>query len=128
MSILWNQPLKKETYQIYGARFYNNIYGHWNEYFSDLKVFTRISKLLVSKYKSNTQISNRTILNNYISLANVFTESSLARLAFFLSNPLCYSDIKTILFFIHRLPNSIPEIDLSSIPFNTELLSELCSL
>lgn len=128
MSILWEQPLKKETYLIYGARFYNNIYGHWNEYFSDLKAFTRISKFLVSKNKSNMQISIRTILNTYISLANVFSDTALARLAFFLSNPLCYSDIKSILYFIHRLPNSIPEVDLSSIPFNTELLSELASL
>lgn len=125
MSILWSQPLTQDTYAIYGARFYNNSYGRWNEYFSDLRMFGRISKVLVSRINSNTQISLRNVLNNYISLGNVFTGNSLARLSFFLSNPLCHSDVKTILFFIRRLPHSIPEVELSSIPFNSELLSEL---
>ena len=73
MSILWTQKLTHETYTIYGARFYNNIYGRWDDYFSDLKMFGRISKVLVSRKNTNNQISIHNILNNYISLGNVFT-------------------------------------------------------
>lgn len=128
MSILWTQKLTHETYVIYGARFYNNIYGRWDDYFSDLKMFGRISKVLVSRKNTNNQISIHNILNNYISLGNVFTGNSLARLAFFLTNPVCHDSLKTVLYFIHRLPPSLPEVELSSIPYDTELLQILESL
>ena len=121
MSILWTQKLTHETYAIYGARFYNNIYGRWDDYFSDLKMF-------VSRKNTNNQISIHNILNNYISLGNVFTGNSLARLAFFLTNPVCHDSLKTVLYFIHRLPPSLPEVELSSIPYDTELLRILESL
>ena len=125
MSILWNQELTQQTYFLYGARFYNNQYGRWNEFFNDIKLFQRCSKLLVSKRNSDAAISIKSILNTYVTLGNVFSGDSLARLGFFLSNPICHSDIKTILYFMYRLPCSIPEVCIAKIPFNTEILSIL---
>lgn len=125
MSIFWEQILTQETYALYGARFYTNTYGRWDEFFSDIKTFSRVSKLLVSRKNAKTKVSLKNIVNNYICLGNVFTGDSLARLAFFLGNPICYPEIKTILYFIHRLPPSVPEFDLSAIPYDSSLAHEI---
>ena len=124
---IWMQPLTQENYQIYAALNYMSNVGTWNEFFTDLKYFTRINKILNTKHK-NHNVSLHNLLNIFISAGNVFQHDSLCRLAFFLSNNVeCHSDIKTFLYFMHRLPDSIPETDLHKIPINTKLLEVLNS-
>lgn len=122
--VLWDQPLNKETSIIYGARFYTGP-PTWSEYYSDFGLFKKLSKQLVEKHNGSSKASLRKVLNDFISLSNVFSGMSLARLAFALSNPLIYPELKTMLFFIKRLPTDVPEVKLSDISFDVNLLNEL---
>lgn len=122
--VLWAQPLNKETSTIYGARFYTGP-PTWAEYYSDFGIFKKLSKQLVEMHNGSSKASLRKVLNDFISLSNVFAGKSLARLAFAISNPLVYSELKTILYFIKRLPTDLPEVKLSDISFDVNLLSSL---
>ena len=122
MSIFWQEPLNNNTYILYGLRYYSGLYNRWSEFFSDIKSFSKLSKLLVMRQRTTINVSDRQILNQYISLGNVFTENSLARLSFFLANPVCHSEVKSILYFMNRLPAYIPEVKLDSIKYDTKLL------
>lgn len=123
-SIIWSKPLNMDTFQLYGARFYQGA-PTWSEFFEMMRQFSLCSRLLVSKVGKQSNINIYHILNTYIQLSNVFPHESLARLAFFISNPLIYPELKTLLFFIKRLPNSIPEVALSEIPFRQSMLDAL---
>ena len=117
-----------ETFQLYGARNYQGVQT-WTEFFETMKLFSLCSRLLVSR-KHETKMGHNIgrILNSYIQLGNVFPGYSFSRLAFFIANPEIYPELKTILYFIKRLPNGIPELDLQKIPFQQSLLNELNSI
>lgn len=122
---IWSRPLNMETFQIYAARFYQGV-PTWTEFFESMRQFSLCSRLLVSrKHESHIGTNIYRILNAYIQLGNVFSHDSFARLAFFISNEEIYSELKTILYFIKRLPNSIPEVNLHDIPFQQSLLTKL---
>ena len=113
--MIWNEPLNKSTYMLYAIRHYNKGKGTWNDFFSDLRKFSLVSKcILIQKYPSeNTPpIYHQTILNLIIKLANVFEGNSLARLLFFICSEDVHSEVKTYLQFIYRCPSEIPEVDL----------------
>lgn len=122
---IWSSPLNMETFQLYAARNYQGV-PTWTAFFDSMKNFSLCSRLLVSK-KHETRIGTNIyrILNLYIQLSNTFMLDSFARLAFFISNEEIYPELKTILYFIKRLPNGIPEVNLQSIPFQQSILSEL---
>ena len=127
-NVIWSKPLNPETFQLYGARYYQGIQT-WSEFFDTMKLFSLCSRLLVSRMHENRiGINLCRILNSYIQLGNVFPYDSFARLAFFISNPDIHPELKTILYFIKRLPNGIPEVNLHSIPLKQSLLTELESI
>lgn len=125
-TIIWNKPLAQDSYLIYAARYYTGS-GYWNEFLEDLDLFKQCSKLIVQKINANkvTLSFVQKVLNSYISLGNVFSGNSLARLAFYSSNPIAHSFVKTILYYMKRLPTSIPERNLSEVSYDTELLDLL---
>lgn len=123
---IWNKPLTQDSYLIYAARYYTGS-GYWNEFLTDLDLFKQCSKLIVQKINTNkvTLPFVQKVLNSYISLGNVFIGNSLARLAFYSTNPIAHSFVKTILYYMKRLPTSIPERNLSEVSYDTELLDLL---
>lgn len=127
MSIIWSNKLTSNTYMLYAIRNYHNGVGVWGEFFYDIKMFSRISKILMTRVNSSSETSTsvQNILNNFISLGNVFIGDSLGRLAFFIINPICYPEVKTILEYMHRLPRNIPEVKLSSIEYDQKLFYDL---
>lgn len=128
MSInIWSKPLNMDTFQLYGARYYQGV-PTWSEFFETIKIFSLNSRLLVSKHNGLQTLNICRILNSYVLLGNVFPGNSLARLAFFISNPIIYPELKTLLYFMKRLPNRIPEVNLSEIPLRQPLLDQLDSV
>lgn len=124
---IWNKPLAEDSYLIYAARYYTGS-GYWNEFFVDMDLFKQCSKMIVQKINTGNRLQLpfvQKMLNNYISLGNVFSGNSLARLAFYSSNPIAHSFVKTILYYMKRLPTSIPERNLSEVSYDTELLDLL---
>ena len=90
-------------------------------------------KLLQSVYRlvaANKEKPNyiNTVVNTVIRLGNVFHKESLGRLLLAGSPDDLRPEIKTILFFLSRLPKNIPEFDLRMIPMNENLAEQLRNL
>lgn len=109
--------LTEENYILYAAWKYNK--GTWTDFFSDIKILVKFMKNL----KTTDDI--RYILNMFIYFSNIFSDESLSRILFFLSNQENERTVKTILSFIHRLPVSVPERDLRQIMYDTDLFMRL---
>lgn len=125
---MWEQPLDKDSYKIFAIRHYRSGVATWNEFFADLKQFSYIIRCIsFKKDEVGTVEQNKSILNSIMHLNNTFSGDSLARLFFFISreNPDILGQIKTYLHFIHRLPDEIPELDLSTIDISESLLNLL---
>lgn len=125
---IWNFPLTKDNCIFYAISSYNNGIGTWSEFFDDIKLFGKLSKYILQNNDNGKIINTRILLNTAISLANVFPKESLARLVFYHSDEQTYSKLKTLLYFMYRLPSSIPEVDLSKIQFDSDFLRELKKL
>ena len=114
--------LTKETYMLYAAWKYNNSTGTWTDYFSDMKLLNKLLKNISEIEKSNL----RSILNGFIYFSNIFRDESLSRILFFLAeNEKEACIIKTILYFLYRLPDDIPEKNINEISIDSELLEKL---
>ena len=123
-SYLWRYPLTPETYLSYAARYYTG-FACWEEFLKDLNMFSSTSKQLMHKKNAGLELPARKLLNDFVTLGNVFHGDALARLAFFLSNPKCWSEIKTLLHALFRLPRHVPEAPVGKIPFSPALLEQL---
>jgi hypothetical protein len=129
--VIWNNPLNQHTYKFYAMRYYSNSRGSWEDFFSDLKQLTYVSKGFMSRKETSSSKqfgSIRLIVNNIIYLGNLFPGESLARLLFFSCNPAGHSELKTVLKFLYRLPDDIPEVELGDIPFCPDTEKELREL
>ena len=120
---MWNFSLTNQSYKLYAIAHYKNGRGYWNEFFSDMKVLQSVPKMLSVRVERKQRCSQ--VLNTIIKLGNVFQNEALGRLLFILTPPEYISDLKTILLFISRLPEKIPEIDLEDYEINQDLYDEL---
>lgn len=121
---MWNFPLNPISYKIYAIAHYNNGRGTWNEFFSDLKSIQSVHKLVQLNQTGKTTLAN--VLNAIVRLSNVFPDGmALGRLILINANESITSDIKTILYFLGKLPPNIPERNLEDFPLNENLLDEL---
>lgn len=123
---MWDFSLTQQSYKLYAISHYKNGRGYWNEFFLDMKVLQSVPKLLACRIERHQSCSQA--LNTIIKLGNVFRNESLARLLFVITPPEYISDLKTILLFISRLPERIPEIPLEDYEINKELYAELDNL
>lgn len=123
---MWNFPLNQISYKLYAIAHYKNGKSTWNEFFLDMKLLQSIYRLVQAHQEKHIYLNN--IINAIIRLGNVFNKESLGRLLLVQSPEELRSDIKTILYFIHRLPENIPEYDLDSIEYNQKLIDELNKL
>ena len=123
---MWNFPLNPTSYKLYAIANYSNGKGTWNEFFIDMKLLQSVYRLIAANKEKPSYIN--TVVNTVIRLGNVFHKESLGRLLLAGSPDDLRSEIKTILFYISRLPNDIPEFDLRLIPFNKELAEQIRNL
>lgn len=123
---MWNFSLTANSYKLYAIAHYKNGKSYWNEFFMDLKMLHSVPKLLAHRVEKQQKVTG--VLNTIIRLGNSFGKDSLGRLLLVLT-PLEYlSDLKTILLYISRMPETIPELDVSEIAINIELYKELENL
>lgn len=123
---MWNFELNQTACKLYAISNYKNGKSTWNEFFNDMKIFNTVYRLLSAKDVKNVSINP--ILNDIIKLGNIFEKQAFGRLLLIQSPEELRSNVKTILFFLHRLPMNLPEFSLDDIPLNEELLKELNSL
>lgn len=120
---MWDFSLTQQSYKLYAIAHYKNGRGYWNEFFSDMKVLQSVPKMLHNRVEKEQKVTH--VLNTILKLGNVFAHESLGRLLIILTPEEYLSDLKTILIFISRLPDSIPECDIHSIEINKSLYDEL---
>lgn len=85
------------------------------EFFEDLERIKYIKRLL-NKFEKKDSLKERLILNHIIILNNVFGAEAAARILFFKLESEYHSCLKSFLNYLHLLPKTIPEVDLSQIP------------
>lgn len=120
---MWDFSLTQQSYKLYAIAHYKNGKGYWNEFFADMKVLQSVPKLLANRIEKRQKCTQA--LNTIIKLGNVFKNESLGRLLFILTPEELHSDLKTILLFISRLPERIPEINIEDYGINYALYDEL---
>ncbi len=83
---------------------------------------------MLQKWKEGKTDSIHLIVNHIIILINVF--DTAAAILLFNSDSTIWSELKTILLFLNRLPVVIPELDINTleIPINTKLMEILDQL
>ena len=90
------------------------------EFLDDLKRF-RYLKRLFRKYDTAKELKSRLIINHIIVLSNVFGVDASTTLLFFKIDRQHWSILKTILVFLHHMP----EEDMTDIRINQKVMAEL---
>ena len=90
------------------------------EFLDDMKRFKYLKRLF-RKYDTTRELKSRLIINHIIILANVFGIDAATTLLFFKIDRKHWSILKTILVFLHYMP----ENDMTDIRINQKVMSEL---
>ena len=113
--------LTPETIDIFAKRHYDNPSDVNNEEFEDDMKRFKYLKRLFRKYDTTRELKSRLIINHIIILANVFGIDAATTLLFFKIDRKHWSILKTILVFLHYMP----ENDMTDIRINQKVMSEL---
>ena len=90
------------------------------EFLDDMKRFKYLKRLF-RKYDTTKELKSRLIINHIIILANVFGIDAATTLLFFKIDRKHWPILKTILVFLHYMP----ENDMTDIRINQKVMSEL---
>lgn len=126
------EDLTEENFLLFAAKHYWSVHYSITEFNSDLKRITYIKRLL-KKYKKTGILSERLILNHLILLYNVFEPTNAVnQMLFFKIHKDYYSNLKTFLVYLNRMPNEIQinntKVISSNIPVNMEIAKILRDL
>ena len=113
--------LTPETIDIFAKRHYDNPSDVNSEEFEDDMKRFKYLKRLFRKYDTTRELKSRLIINHIIILANVFGIDAATTLLFFKIDRKHWSILKTILVFLHYMP----ENDMTDIRINQKVMSEL---
>ena len=112
--------LTHETIDIFAKRHYDNRGASVEEFEDDMKRFKYLKRLF-RKYDTTRELKSRLIINHIIILANVFGIDAATTLLFFKIDRKHWSLLKTILVYLHYMP----ENDMTDIRINQKVMSEL---
>ncbi len=90
------------------------------EFYDDIKRFKYLKRLF-RKYDTSKELKSRLIINHIIVLANVFGIDAATTLLFFKIDRQHWPLLKTILVFLHYMP----ENDMTDIKINQSVMAEL---
>lgn len=82
-------------------------------------------KRLLGKYEKGGLLRTRLILNHIVVLNNVFGPEACCRILFYKIEDRFHSYLKSFLQHLQYLPQSIPEVDISVIPFDHKIQTTL---
>lgn len=99
--------LTEENFMFFAVKHYWPLHYSTVEFNTDLKRITYIKRLL-KKYKKSGILAERLILNHLILLYNVFEPTTAVNMMlFFKIEQDNYSQLKTFLLYLNRMPNEI---------------------
>ena len=113
--------LTPENINMFAIKHYDNpLCVDEKEFLDDMKRFKYLKRLF-RKYDTTKELKSRLIINHIIILANVFGIDAATTLLFFKIDRKHWSILKTILVFLHYMP----ENDMTDIRINQKVMSEL---
>lgn len=113
--------LTPETIDIFAKRHYDNPSDvNSQEFDDDMKRFKYLKRLF-RKYDTSKELKSRLIINHIIVLANVFGIDAATTLLFFKIDRQHWPLLKTILVYLHYMP----ENDMTDIRINQSVMAEL---
>jgi hypothetical protein len=108
-----SEKLNENNFLLYAMHHYDNPQCHSvQEFEEDLKRFLYLKKLL-GRYKKNSELRERLILNHIIVLYNIFGDAA-TRMLFYKIDESCWDALTTFLVYLNRMPESLPEYGIVS--------------
>jgi hypothetical protein len=118
--------LNEDNFLLFAIKNYENPQAVTKDDFDkDLNHFKYIKRLL-KRYKKTGMIKTHLLLNHFIVLYNIFGEAATPML-FFKTDKDMWSQIKTIILFLNRIPEH-PKTYIHEIPVDLYCLKELQSI
>ena len=115
------KELTPENINMFAIKHYDNPHCvDEQEFLDDMKRFKYL-KSLFRKYDTSKELKHRLIINHIIILANVFGIDAATTLLFFKIDRKHWSLLKTVLVFLHYMP----EEDITDIRINQRVMGEL---
>ena len=115
------KELTPENINMFTIKHYDNPHCvDEQEFLDDMKRFKYLKRLF-RKYDTTRELKSRLIINHIIILANVFGIDAATTLLFFKIDRKHWSLLKTILVYLHYMP----ENDMTDIRINQKVMSEL---
>ena len=112
--------LTHETIDLFALKHYDNGGASKEEFEDDLKRFKYLKRLF-RKYDTSKEFKSRLIINHIIVLANVFGIDAATTLLFFKIDRQHWPLLKTILVYLHYMP----ENDMTDVRINQNVMAEL---
>ena len=112
--------LTHETIDLFALKHYDNRGASKEEFEDDLKRFKYLKRLF-RKYDTSKEFKSRLIINHIIVLSNVFGVDAATTLLFFKIDRQHWTLLKTILVYLHFMP----EEDMTDIRVNQSVMAEL---
>ena len=113
--------LNDDNYLIFAIKHYDNPSCiDEQEFLDDMKRFKYLKRLF-RKYDTSKELKSRLIINHIIVLANVFGVDAATTLLFFKIDRQHWPILKTILVYLHYMP----ENDMTDIKINQSVMAEL---
>ena len=112
--------LTPETIDIFAKRHYDNRGAGQEEFDDDMNRFKYLKRLF-RKYDTSKEFKSRLIINHIIVLANVFGIDAATTLLFFKIDRQHWPLLKTILVYLHYMP----ENDMTDVRINQSVMAEL---
>ena len=123
------EPLTEANYIRFAMKHYDNPHCTGVAEFEEDMARLVYLKRLFRRYAKDAVLRDRLILNHIIVFCNVFGVEAGSRLLFFRTDPDLHYILKTFLVFLGYLPEDRlrlgTEIDLVSIPMDTEIIKKL---
>lgn len=121
-------PLTEQNYDIFAKQNYiNHNCLSEEEFQTDLSTISHIKKW-INRYNKTGEINERTVLNHFIVLFNVFTKDGALALLFYHSGESHLSVIKTFLEFLGYCPTTYGDLVVRDIPTDININNLLRNL
>jgi len=122
--MIYSEPLNDDNYMMVCMKVYDNPQCKGIEEFHEDLDRVKYLKRLFKKYLNNGVLRERLILNHLIILHNVLGPIS-TRLLFFKLEKEIHSSLKTFMIYLNYLPETLPEVDLVTIPVDQTIANTL---
>jgi hypothetical protein len=119
------KPLNDEEFLIFSLQHYENPQCEsLEEFYEDLDRIKYLKRLM-NRTDGDAEQKNRLILNHLMVLTNVFGIVPCCRILFFRMESKYHQKLKTYLKYLNVLAAQIPELDLTNIELDEELMNRL---